>query len=497
MKVLQFVCITLFISVCFSNYAFTQETIGVFVHGFNGSGDKWENISRSPIEFTNNNTIDDYVVFNYLAEELATDESRALMLSRFISQMDSKGNRSDDKWILIGHSLGGIVSRELYPAFRAFGFNIVAVISVGGPLQGAAATNVDTMYIRSEFNRLKEEFELASSNEHPLVSAYLLLDTIGNSFENLLSGNNTPSANSMLNRIPSMLEEARDSALSYSTYVLETNAKGLIGLDGSVIREINNYSAANINEHPQNYLSIIGAEKDQTPIRIAGYIFDSNENADEEQFLNDLEVFENDYLRENQRQWNMKGDRNALCAPFSSSCRSAKDRARRNESYWSTARSSINNLTATWATIINSYRFYDVNYQVYIPPCEDGNGMPGPMLNTIPTENDPYGCSQNPNGHYETFTSTVRVADKNDGVINTHSGLWSSNHEFDDDYNIYFDDVHIINGKDVGGWNHFELRHYRKTYDQPDGSGGFSFREGDLNPSMQAVEDWIDILFRN
>ena len=80
---------------------------------------------------------------------------------------------------------------------------------------------------------------------------------------------------------------------------------------------------------------------------------------------------------------------------------------------------------------------------------------------------------------------------KNDGVINIHSGLWDKDHAFHDDYNIYFDDKHIVNGNDVGGYNHFELRHYKRTYDLPDGNGGYAFRAGDKNPTMQEVENWI------
>lgn len=76
---------------------------------------------------------------------------------------------------------------------------------------------------------------------------------------------------------------------------------------------------------------------------------------------------------------------------------------------------------------------------------------------------------------------------KNDGVISNLSAWWSDDDQLDNDpNNSYFDDV-----DDVGGYNHFELRHYKRTYDLPDGNGEYAFRAGDKNPTMQEVENWI------
>ena len=81
---------------------------------------------------------------------------------------------------------------------------------------------------------------------------------------------------------------------------------------------------------------------------------------------------------------------------------------------------------------------------------------------------------------------------KTDGVVNIHSVLCSDDDALTNDNNQYFPDVVIDdNGNDVGGYNHFELRHYKRTYDLPDGNGGYAFRAGDKNPTMQEVENWI------
>lgn len=75
---------------------------------------------------------------------------------------------------------------------------------------------------------------------------------------------------------------------------------------------------------------------------------------------------------------------------------------------------------------------------------------------------------------------------KNDGVVSNLSARWSADDQLDDNENSYFDDV-----DEDGGYNHFELRHYKRTYDLPDGNGGYAFRAGDKNPTMQRVENWI------
>lgn len=129
--------------------------------------------------------------------------------------------------------------------------------------------------------------------------------------------------------------------------------------------------------------------------------------------------------------------------------------------------------------LIDLYWLEPFSYQEYIPPCPEDCEIPGPMLNLqIPT---PINCSPNPFGEWVTRTAYIKHADKNDGVVNRHSVLWSSNDEFDDLNNLYFDDVPID-----GGYNHFELCHYERPYTLPG-----VFDKGDLNPPMEDLEEWI------
>lgn len=151
---------------------------------------------------------------------------------------------------------------------------------------------------------------------------------------------------------------------------------------------------------------------------------------------------------------------------------------------------------------IKTTRKESFTYQEYIPPCPDNGGeIPGPILDLqIPTETT---CSNYPNGEWRTGTGYIKQADKNDGVVTTHSVLWSADDTFNDPNNRFFSDIEIDeNGNDVGGYNHFELRHYYRPYSLPgNGPNGFAFEKGgrndsgvqfgDKNPSMEFVENWL------
>ncbi len=97
----------------------------------------------------------------------------------------------------------------------------------------------------------------------------------------------------------------------------------------------------------------------------------------------------------------------------------------------------------------------------------------------------------------------ITHVESNYGFVTTNSVLWSADDSFNDLNNRYFPDIVIDeNGNDVGGWNHFELRHYYRPYSLPgNGPNGYAFEKGgrdnngvqfgDKNPSMEFIEEWI------
>tara|TARA_R110002124_G_scaffold252177_3_gene417421 strand:- start:1118 stop:2635 length:1518 start_codon:yes stop_codon:yes gene_type:complete len=497
---IQKIIVIIVLSIIATGSALSQKKIGVFVHGFNGSSEKWTVESKVPQNWKNDGVIDDFVALDYKTEELATEQSQGILLNEFIKRMDAilgdpsddmsvtLSNRANNEWIIVGHSLGGIVGRLLYPKLRQAGFNVVAVTSIGGPSQGAAAADVDTLLIENQINRIKDNFKNATDNEWPFLSYILNWQQTFNTFGSLLGTNPGPSHRERLEMIPTYLEIAKDSAVGYSKRVLKSGANNKIGVNGELIKDINNFPKNNINFHPQNYLSIIGAEKDKAPIRMIGHIFNDEKTKDEVSNLEDLDKFNEDYMGRNQNHWDRVGDRWSWCAWFSSSCKRSRDTANRKEGFWKTARREISDLGKTWSTIINSYRLVPVSYRTYIPPCQENFENPG--FGGIKLDEEI--CSQNPSGEYRYEYGTMKVSDKNDGVVNIHSVLWSKGDAFNSLHNRYFSDVQInANGVDVGGYNHFELRNYSRAYELKDKNENIGFLKGSKNPAMERVEDWI------
>lgn len=85
-----------------------------------------------------------------------------------------------------------------------------------------------------------------------------------------------------------------------------------------------------------------------------------------------------------------------------------------------------------------------------------------------------------------------KIADKHDGVVNIHSVLWSKGDALTSDHNEYFSDI-----PHDGGYNHFELRNLERAYDLDAKGDNLGFSKGDLNPVMEDVRTWLELLFIN
>ncbi|MBO6795211.1 MAG: hypothetical protein JJ895_14995 [Balneolaceae bacterium] len=164
-----------------------QKKIGVYIHGFQGGIEKWSQESLAPEKLIlSDHILDQYVLLSYETGELESD-NRLSLLNKFIDQIKNKTctpssngdctfeepNLQTDQFILIGHSLGGLVARVLYPALvnhpinPSNNVNVVGVISIGSPMQGTGAANVTTDDVSAVFtsleNKLEDAWEIRSS----------------------------------------------------------------------------------------------------------------------------------------------------------------------------------------------------------------------------------------------------------------------------------------------------------------------------------------------
>jgi pimeloyl-ACP methyl ester carboxylesterase len=489
-----------------------QKKIGVYIHGFQGGSEKWTDESLAPQNMIGSNgVLDGYVALDY--ETLDLDgTNRNAFLQKMINQIRNNtcvydptftdndyncrpeiqfiGNNelNNNTYILFGHSLGGLVARVFYRELKTYtNMNIKGIINIGGPVQGSGAVEVDRSRIEYLFGVMEERFEDAWAVRSPLVNAFVFR----------WSGENTIT---QLDSVPEYLVQVRDSALGYVDHIIETNAADLIGRDGHIISLINvNMDKNDINEHPENYLSIIGAEKELIPVRIAGHIYSDVEDLQSEQnsineYNNFLGYFNGHITAYNLEYITQKASYIACLSTLGlfhgASCRQIRDRRDRAEErreIWKDAKIEAENIDTYWGELIDSYWLEPFSYQEYIPPCPEDGEIPGPMLNLqIPT---PINCSPNPFGEWVTRTAYIKHADKSDGVVNTESVLWNEGDSFNDLNNRYFDDL-----GEEGGYNHFELRNYKRGYDLERSDGSYVFRKGDIAPQFVFMRAWISDL---
>jgi len=122
---------------------------------------------------------------------------------------------------------------------------------------------------------------------------------------------------------------------------------------------------------------------------------------------------------------------------------------------------------------------------VYVGCDGDGGPIitdPIPSINPLQSLGDPDCDGWEP----VTNTEVVLVPTKNDVIIGPDYAVWNPNDDPNDDSgpNRYYDDVPAD-----GGYNHFELRRYKRAYTLPG-----VFQQGDPAPPMQEAAQWLEIV---
>lgn len=236
--------------------------------------------------------------------------------------------------------------------------------------------------------------------------------------------------------------------------------------------------------NPPRYLSVYGAEKARTAVRLASALPESLKEAagiegDDETELYDQYLDIRRYYRMARDYWNTLH----IASPVISQIRGYKKKANR----WQEGERAINKLDRTWAKVIDSYfwerRSGTRSVQVCLPVSGDQCRGGVMCLRDCRPGEDPI--------RRESYTYYVTIETKNDGAIGPQYAVWS---EQDFEHGVYRRNVTETgtNGNayygDEGtsaGYNHLELRRSRRAYNGP----GFS--RGDLNPPIEGAERWL------
>ena len=381
--------------------------------------------------------------------------------------------------IIVGHSAGGYLARALGALIEAYGVGIasygserpsVTVVTLGTPHQGARLAGKSETNIQSLIDEWIDVVERPLGHAHSKVSlGARLADKAGE-----------------IEAIPEMLDTADDKMNVWTSKAGLLPLKQVFAPGGLVPEGLQRL------DNPQNYLSVYGAEKSRTAVRMAGELTPEYGGYGDEDGMYETYESLRFYYDANRIAWNVTSV--SSYALWGILGISKGSRAKKTANRWKEGEKKLRGVDQLWTQVIDSYatlqRTSSRRKQVCIP--QSGERLRDPMTPmAVGPETLLPMCRRGQSAYeytYYTYTSTVET--KNDGVMGPQYGVWdkSQMERYDVDVttsnrngNLYMDDA-----GDDGGYNHMELRRSKRAY-----SKGGVFSKGDANPPVEKTERWM------
>ena len=448
--------------VLMSTYPLLAQDYALFIHGFEGSADSWES-SDTPELMVEMGVINDFDLLVYETEEVAAENGLQSLIQEIAGIMQARGS---GRWVLIGHSLGGLISRVAYEGLKDLpGIEVSAVITLGTPHQGARVAHVSIGY------------EPGYINAEPYLDEFIdrvSLPVQNGEFGSLIEWIAGANAIETLEDLVDVLPQVKDELRVFERPSVEYQVKDIIGLNGSFINLINSDEIAD----PPNMRSVIGVEKRFAPIRTAAELLE-DKSGQELKYLEDFDRLRwfyranANYFRTlswlNVRRWFGYDNKNS-----------------RKADRWDDGRTAMDNIDRTWGIMIDSFRLYQTTRMMMVNICEDGM-MPGEGH-----EFDPGVPDSAYDGRcwiQQEVELTFLIPTKNDVLIGPDYAVWNPGEDPEDDngVNSFYSDT-----ESDGGYNHFELRRMKRAY-----SLEGVFEQGDYAPPMHDATTWLEELWQN
>jgi hypothetical protein len=403
--------------------------------------------------------------------------------------------------VLVGHSYGGYIARLLEHAINSDNFltsftnvKVKGVLTIATPHQGIGVAGVS---YGPNNEGLRDISNYVNEFRDALVKPY-------NNDQSGIIGSWISTVTLIFNGVDAMTE-IEDLFNLFDDQIAFLEEKQFIGYDLTIgganlgrinFNEVIGYNGVfpkllNSIETTARFRSIYGVEKTPIPVRISDEIIgNGNEKAAADNFsaFDRYYQAEEDWWRAIHDSFNYSWILDPFCIGKCLKDRNRKkDEAKRKENNWKAGRQSISNIDDTWGEIIDSY-FTETKYvqvQEYVGVCNDGES--GPNLSIYSNLLSPIDeCTET---GFRTVNKevTVVVAQKNDAVFAPQYGVWK---ETSMPYyetgrvsgNYYYSDT-----EEKGGYNHMELRRYKRAYDDP----GNGIVKGDKARPMDQAEQWI------
>lgn len=478
----KFLIITLFFTqtnLCAKNYA-------LFIHGFGGDEKSWEN-SGTINELMNNGIINGYINKKYDESEVTNP---SYLENTFISPMNAMSNPSD-KWVIIGHSMGGLLARNLEIQLKYnYQINVVGVLTVSTPHQGArvAHASFSTGAKKSGYGaynptKIMDDWRYKIDDAFKYKSSTIDLGAALGDFAAAISHLRFPSDGYVcqsceLDKLGGYLEDGWQFAKNYITLADSASAMSLIGTNGSIIKSINAVSTGVAHR------SVMGAEMHPVPIRYGSTFSEVLGDKNEDEMKSAYDGIQT-YMNWTYNWYN--GKYNTLQAllwiqPWWYWEAKYNDNVRKK---WDKARIAWDKVDSYWGQAINSYEVTRSYYWGKKLCSED----PSDQRDGTRYDWDVYfayaPCTGDNDPRQKVYYY-IYTADKNDGLIRPKEARWkptdswipTNRFAMHGQNNWYYPD----DSGQAPGYNHNELRDYRRKY---------SPNKGGQSEPWQDIEAWL------
>ncbi|MCF7803675.1 MAG: hypothetical protein K9N46_00050 [Candidatus Marinimicrobia bacterium] len=465
--------------------AFAHSVLGAnkaaFIHGFGGDETSWGQ-SGTITYLLNEDIIDGFINIEYDSKNQSPDSIAASVVSEVYT-----ANSPGDKWIIVGHSLGGLIARGVESGLKGSGIQVAGILTLSTPHQGAPAADYIFNDARSVVSQFTADAKAGPNyGPHSKVDFALYLAD----FANLWGGDDLYG---QVYKIPGYLDDAKDKAEYWIKLDSAANADTKLVPGGELIENLNSQLTNTAHR------SIIGAEKSPTIMRWMSELryFGSDESESnmmeyyegiKDWYSANTHAYKNDMVL---AQTKMSLYLSAIIFnPIQNYKLYKKAQAqytyfKKRYNAWNRGYATWANIDNTWAQAIGAGNDYTYTYKVWhVYGCDLPiyGGIAPDMETLFYLPPCPGGGYYNPDGYYKTVTVHVPVARKNDGLVSPNLAVWKKGQNQNDrSTNFYYGDE----GAD-GGYNHSEIRRAQRAYTLP---GVFS--KGQETPQWTETSDWM------
>lgn len=471
---------------------------GIFFYGYGGDQASWSS-TGTPTALVNEGILSDTdIPLLPPADQLDEDHLQTYLAPYLLAH-------SEDKWIIIGHSLGGLVARSVEPPIKQYcessGGDVKGILTLGSPFQGApVADAIGSQAAQDLVDNFTSDVSAGPLFQSQWGWATLMMDMDLSLYDLVIMGG----TEALYTKVAHKLDETYNWLTGEIDNAMDHDAALYLGVEhrndpDSYIKKVNEI------ETTTPHLSISGVEGWPQAIRFGSNFGD--DLGDEDQAAQLFEstktffTFMTTWHKTLRDLFELQAGIAAVelifgCIPCGGhALYSIAQAAYHNNGWiaWKKGRNALSQVDTRWAQVHKMHEHYERSYT-----WESWVGCPGYFprealdveeienLFSVEPGHDP--CDDNIPGYYRTFTYTYSIdyPDMSDGFIPVNRTRWNfgdpevphgdltSSPDGVVSGNIYFDG----SGEQDGGYNHIELKRLTRDYGQEGAATPMNYGKG-------------------